>query len=90
MTESSGLPISIRLPTNGGVRAVIGATSLAVVVAAVFLLAAASPATANGVTFPVAAGASGPYEYQVGVGPYSPLRKAMFVAVTLTRRRAAR
>ena len=83
MTESSGLPISIRLPTNGGVRAVIVATSLTVVVAAVFLLAAASPATANGVTFPVAAGASGPYEYQVGVGPYSPLRKAMFVAVTL-------
>ena len=64
----------------------IVATSLTVVVAAVFLrksgdglgLAAASPATANGVTFPVAAGASGPYEYQVGVGPYSPLRKAMF------------
>ena len=84
MTESSGLPISIRLPTNGGVRAVIVATSLTVVVAAVFLLAAASPATANGVTFPVAAGAFGPYEYQVGVGPYSPLRKAMFVAITLT------
>ena len=82
--ESLGLPISIRLPTIGRVRAVIGATTLVVAVTAVFLLAVASPAEANGLTFPVAAGGSGPYEYQVGVGPFSPLRKAMFVAVTLT------
>ena len=68
---SSGLPISIRLLTIGGVRALIGATSPTVVVAALFLLAAASPALANGVTFPVAAGESGPYEYQLGVGPFS-------------------
>ena len=81
---SSGLPISILLLTIGGVRAVIGATTLVVAVAAALLLAAPSPAEANGLTFPVAAGGSGPYEYQVGVGPFSPLRKAMFVAVTLT------
>ena len=61
----------------------IGATPPVVVVTVVFLLAAASPAAANGITYPVAAGSSGPYEYQVGVGPFSPLRKAMFVAVTL-------
>ena len=61
----------------------VSATALAVAVAAVSPLFSASPATANGVTFPIAAGASGPYEYQVGVGPFSPLRKAMFVAVTL-------
>ena len=62
----------------------IGATTLVVAVAAALLLAAPSPAEANGLTFPVAAGGSGPYEYQVGVGPFTPLRKAMFVAVTLT------
>ncbi len=65
-------------------RALIVAASLAVAVAAAFLLAPVSPAEANGLTFPVAAGGSGPYEYQVGVGPFSPLRKAMFVAITLT------
>ena len=45
---------------------------------------AASSAAANGVTFPIAEGVSGPYEYQVGVGPFSPMRKSLFVAVTLT------
>lgn len=84
MTESLGLPISIRLLKIRGVRALIVVTSLVVAAAAVLLPMAASPAEANGLTFPVAAGASGPYEYQVGVGPFSPLRKAMFVAVTLT------
>ena len=83
MMGSSGLPMNIRLLTLGGARAVVGATAWAVVAAAVFLLVAASPAAANGMTFPIAAGASGPYEYQVGVGPFSPLRKAMLVAVTL-------
>ena len=34
-------------------------------------------------TFPIAEGVSGPYRYEVGVGPFSPLRKALFVAVTL-------
>ena len=44
----------------------IVAASLVVAVAAAFLLAPVSPAEANGLTFPVAAGGSGPYEYQVG------------------------
>ena len=61
----------------------IGATSRAVVMATVLLVAASSPAGANGLTFPIDAGASGPYEYQVDVGPFSPLRTAVFVAVTL-------
>ena len=55
----------------------------AVVAAAASLLLVASPATANGVTIPIAAGVSGPYEYEVGVGSFSPLRTALFVAVTL-------
>ena len=75
--------MNIRLLTIGGSRAVVGATTWAVVAAVVFLLVAASPATANGMTFPIVAGASGPYEYQVSVGPFSPLRKAMLVVVTL-------
>ena len=60
-----------------------GVTARAVAAAAVCLLFAAGPATANGVTFPIAEGVSGPYRYEVGVGPFSPLRKALFVAVTL-------
>ena len=60
-----------------------GVTVRAVAAAAVCLLFAAGPATANGVTFPIAEGVSGPYRYEVGVGPFSPLRKALFVAVTL-------
>ena len=63
-----------------------GAAARAVVVAAVsvvFVLFAASPATANGVTFPIASGVSGPYEYQVGVGSFSPIRKSLLIAVTL-------
>ena len=60
-----------------------GVTAWAVAAAAVCLLFAAGPATANGVTFPIAEGVSGPYRYDVGVGPFSPLRKALFVAVTL-------
>ena len=55
----------------------------AVVAATASVLLVASSATANGVTIPIAAGVSGPYEYQVGVGPFSPLRTALFVAVTL-------
>ena len=49
----------------------------------VVLLSMASPAGANGVTFPIAAGTSGPYDYEVGVGPFSPLRTDLYVAVTL-------
>lgn len=60
-----------------------GVTARAVAAAATCLLFAAGPATANGVTFPIAEGVSGPYRYEVGVGPFSPLRKALFVAVTL-------
>ena len=82
--ESSGLPTSIRQLTIGGAQAVIGATLLVVAVAAAFLLSPVGSAEANGLTFPVAVGGSGPYEYRVGVGPFSPLRKAIFVAVTLT------
>lgn len=58
-----------------------GCAALAAVVLA--LLSLASPAGANGVTFPIAAGSSGPYDYEVGVGPFSPLRTDLFVAVTL-------
>lgn len=58
-----------------------GYAALAAVVFA--LLSLASPAGANGVTFPIAAGSSGPYDYEVGVGPFSPLRTDLFVAVTL-------
>ena len=58
-----------------------GYATLAAVVFA--LLSLASPAGANGVTFPIAAGSSGPYDYEVGVGPFSPLRTDLFVAVTL-------
>ena len=58
-----------------------GCAALAAVVLA--LLPLASPAGANGVTFPIAAGSSGPYDYEVGVGPFSPLRTDLFVAVTL-------
>ena len=61
----------------------IAAPTLATVAAAASLLFVASPATANGVTFPIADGVSGPYEYEVGVGPFSPLRTALLVAVTL-------
>ena len=57
-----------------------GCAALAAVVLA--LLPLASPAGANGVTFPIAAGSSGPYDYEVGVGPFSPLRTDLFVAVT--------
>ena len=46
-------------------------------------LCVASPAAANGVTFPIAAGTAGPYDYEVGVGAFSPLRRDLFVAVTL-------
>ena len=60
-----------------------GVTARAVAAAATCLLFAAGPVTANGVTFPIAEGVSGPYRYEVGVGPFSPLRKALFVAVTL-------
>ena len=35
-------------------------------------------------TTPVAAGESGPYGYEVAIGPYSPLRPELFVAVTLS------
>lgn len=66
-----------------GARSVARATALAAVTAVVWLLFSASPAAANGVTFPIAEGVSGPYEYRVGIGPFSPLRKALFVAVTL-------
>ena len=66
-------------------RAVAGVTTRAVAAATVCLLFVASPVTANGVTFPIAEGVSGPYEYEVGVGPFSPLRKALFVAITLVR-----
>ncbi len=58
-----------------------GYAALAAVVFA--LLSLAGPAGANGVTFPIAAGSSGPYDYEVGVGPFSPLRTDLFVAVTL-------
>ena len=44
--------------------------ALGVAATAGCLLFAASPATANGVTFPVAEGVSGPYEYPVGIGPF--------------------
>ncbi len=59
-----------------------GCTALAAAI--VVLLSFAGPAGANGVTFPIAAGKSGPYDYEVGVGPFSPLRTDLFVAVTLT------
>ena len=49
----------------------------------VVLLSVTSPAGANGVTFPIAAGTSGPYDYEVEVGPFSPLRTGLYVAVTL-------
>ena len=58
-----------------------GYAALAAVI--VLLLSFVSPAGANGVTFPIAAGTSGPYDYEVGVGPFSPLRTDLFVAVTL-------
>jgi hypothetical protein len=88
--EPGGLPLfelfraSSVAPDFGGARFVARAMALAVAVIAECLLFAASPATANGVTFPIDEGVSGPYEYQVGIGPFSPLRKALFVAVTLT------
>ncbi len=56
--------------------------SLAVLAAAALSLpgpAAAHPAG----TVPIAAGESGPYVYEVAVGPYSPLRADLLVAVTL-------
>ncbi len=58
-----------------------GHAALAAVIVA--LLSFASQAGANGVTFPIAAGTSGPYDYEVGVGPFSPLRTDLYVAVTL-------
>jgi hypothetical protein len=71
------------VPNVAGVRFLPCAAAL-IAVAVVCLLFAASPAVANGVAFPIDEGVSGPYEYQVGIGPFSPLRKALFVAVTLT------
>ena len=56
----------------------------AALTAVIFVLSCmASPVGANGVTFPIAAGTSGPYDYEVGVGPFSPLRTDLYVAVTL-------
>ena len=59
----------------------LGARVLAVTVIA--LLSIVGPASANGLTVSVAAGISGPYAYQVGVGPFSPLRPELLVGVTL-------
>ena len=80
-TNYNGLSVagrpSVEYPAHdNGQRSVIAAPTLATVAAAASLLFVASPATANGVTFPIADGVSGPYEYEVGVGPFSPLRTA--------------